>query len=110
MLEVAIGIFGLTLDAARGLSLYGYRLHHQAHARRYREEHARDLTLAWMTARMHHSPIPFRRLQRLIAGKGHEADQADEAIRERVMAEFEAAYQEELAAEAAAAKGGADGG
>lgn len=102
MLEVAIGLFGLTIDAARHLTVYEYRLHHQAHARRLREEHARDLTLAWLTARMHRSPIPFRRLQRLIAGKGHEADQADELARERVLADFEAAYQEELAAEAAA--------
>ena len=102
MLEVAIGIFGLTLDAARRLTIFEYRLHQQAHARRYRDEHNRDLKLAWLTVRMHHNPIPFRRLERLMAGKGHEADAADEAICERVLAEFEAAYQEELAAEAAA--------
>lgn len=102
MIEEAIGLFSLTIDAALGLTLYEYRLHRQAHARRYRDEHNRDLKLAWLTARMHHNPIPFRRLERLMAGKGHEADMADEAIRERVLAEFEAAYQEELAAEAAA--------
>jgi len=110
MLEEAIGLFGLTIGAARDLTLYEYRLHQQAHARRYRDEHTRDLKLAWLTARMHHSPIPFRRLERLMAGKGHEADMADELARERILAEFEAAYQEELAAEAAAAKGPADGG
>jgi len=110
MLEVAIGTYGLSLDAARRLTIYEYRLHQQAHARRYREEHSRDLLLAWMTAQMHHSPIPYRRLQRMMDGAPVKSDVEVEAIRARVMLEFEAAYQEELAAEAAAAKGGADGG
>ena len=110
MIEVAIGIYGLTLDAARSLTVYEYRLHQQAHQRRYREEHSRDLWMAWMTAQMHHRPISFRAMQRLAAGKGHETAMNDEAVRERIMAEFDAAYRAEKAAEAEAAQEPSGGG
>jgi hypothetical protein len=107
MVETAIAWFGLSLPAALDLTLYQYRVYHRAQRRTIRDQHERDMRLAWLTAAMTTKPITYKALERLIAGKGSE-DPELQIRRERIMAEFDDAYMAERAAEKAAAMSAQD--
>ena len=100
MVETALAWFGLSLPAALDLTVAQFRVHHRAQRRVLRDQHERDLRLAWFTAAMTNKPISYRALERLIAGKP-EVDPEIELRRERILAEFDDAYRAEKEAERA---------
>ncbi len=102
MVEVAVGYFGLSVDAAWDLDLADYRLLMRARRRRVRDEHDRDLRTAWIVSTWTNRPVPYRELERLLDRRGVDELARDQEACARVMAEFEAAYQADKAADLAA--------
>lgn len=105
MVETAIANFRLSLEDAWNLTLAGYVTMARAWRRRVREEHERDVWLAWLTGQFSRGPVPYRTMLKIARGRGSGDDGADEVTamldKMRRRQEFEAWFQADQAQEAA---------
>ena len=104
MMEMAVGMFGQTIAAARRLTMVEYRLLEGGYRRRVHAEHERDVWHAWMVGEFARRQFTFKDMMQIATGKGRRKhDPADPdgglALQRSLQAgaEFEAWYLAEQA-------------
>ena len=100
MVEQAIASFGLDLDGAWSLTVTDYTILSRAYRRRVRDQHERDVWLAWVTGQFSRGPVPYRTMLKIARGRGNGED-ADETARTLEKLARRAAFDDWLAAELA---------